>query len=332
MALSWTSLGTRYTSTDASAFALTASRAASAGEILWAYCINRINGGTATTACTASGMGGSWSLASTQEYDTAGDRLRLDVFTSAPSSPSGTVITFTMPYTAAGIAAGALAMSGSALTGSNGLACIAASAVGPTNTSATAVTADVGATLQGAAALAVFTHQALEGTTTEGELNDISGASDWAIAAGTATDRTATASWASNVKYTWAIFDIATLTALAASGSITPTGALTTLAQYARAAAGAITPNGALTTARSIVQSMAGAIAPSGALLKSASKFFSGSITPVGAAARAKVRRLLRALTGGTLSLTEETENTLALTAEEDILGEQFTALTEEDA
>lgn len=77
---------------------------------------------------------------------------------------------------------------------------------------------------------------------------------------------------------------------LFATGSITPTGALTKKAP--KTFAGSITPSGALAKSRSVTRAFAGAITPAGAFIKVPLKVLSGTITPTGAFAKRPAKLL----------------------------------------
>lgn len=71
---------------------------------------------------------------------------------------------------------------------------------------------------------------------------------------------------------------------LAATGGITPAGALTKV--ITKKTAGTITPAGALTKSRAVPKFFTASITPAGALRKVAPKTFTSSLTPAGALAR----------------------------------------------
>lgn len=212
---------------------------------------------------------------------------------------------------------------------------------GPINTNVTSLTATFSDSLRASTSLKVHfvTHEVNELVSNSmAELYDFSASADstqFSAAAATGTATSATASWATSNPGGSILIEVPQR--WDSAGSVTPTGALSTIANYARAAAGSITPNGALSAALGLARTFVGAITPTGALstlIPIRYRTFTGSITPVGAAGRSLVRNLLKLLSNFTgLALTAETDEITGgnLTAEsENSL--TLTELPEEDA
>jgi hypothetical protein len=89
---------------------------------------------------------------------------------------------------------------------------------------------------------------------------------------------------------------LANSSGLAASGAMTPTGALRKVVVKAPFAA-SMTPTGALTKAKVVARVFSGAMTPIGSLLKAVPKAFAGSMTPSGVLAKRPAKNLSGSLT-----------------------------------
>lgn len=220
----------------------------------------------------------SWTAVQNYEFRTASFSRRMALYyTVTGSSPSGTILTFS-GMSAGGQGGGMFLIK---LDGVVASALIVQSKQGPADGSASAVTATLDAAMGKASNMhfALVAHRGGGTATGTGGGTSVFGTLISEIGAVTALNDTSIgANFATADNVGWISAELRALLTQSAAGSITPTGAVTTLKKALLSVAGSITPTGVLTTLHYKALSVA------------------GSITPVGTLAMKRLKHLLQAI------------------------------------